>query len=282
MSRLYRVKKVLNNNVVQATANFQEYIIVGLGIGFNLKPLQKIPDDKIEKVFELKREDYYKMSQLMTEIDQDLFMKLYKIVEEESKKHNMSLAPHAFFTLIDHINFSIQRHQDGQEIKSMLIYDLKILYPDEFRLAESIYYGTNEAFKLDIPYDEVGFLCIHIVNGVNTEIDNQSTIIIDAVFDILNIIRDHYLIPLKQEELATQRIMVHLKMLLHRVVSNIQLAFDEIVLYNVIEEFQSAYEVSQEIQKYIEHRFDATLNSQELVYLTIHIHRLEKMMEQGK
>ena len=90
------------------------------------------------------------------------------------------------------------------------------------------------------------------------------------------------MIPLKQEELATQRIMVHLKMLLHRVVSNIQLAFDEIVLYNVIEEFQSAYEVSQEIQKYIEHRFDATLNSQELVYLTIHIHRLEKMMEQDK
>ena len=93
---MYRVK-VLNNNVVQATANFQEYIIVGLGIGFNLKPLQKIPNDKIEKVFELKEKITIKWSQLMTEIDQDLFMKLYKIVEEESK-HNMSLAPHAFFT----------------------------------------------------------------------------------------------------------------------------------------------------------------------------------------
>lgn len=51
----YRIKKILNNNVVQATQNFQEYIIVGLGIGFNAKRLEKIPSDKIEKVFELKQ-----------------------------------------------------------------------------------------------------------------------------------------------------------------------------------------------------------------------------------
>lgn len=276
---MYRIKKVLNNNVVQATANFQEYIIVGLGVGFNMKPMQKIPEEKIEKVFELKREDYYKSSQLVVEMDQERFMKLYKIVESESNRMKMPLAPHAFFTLIDHMNFAMERYKSGQEIKNMLIFDLKILYPDEFRLAENIYHQFNKVFKIELPFDEVGFLTIHIVNGINHEIDNKSTIVIDAVFDMLNIIRDTFLVPLKPEELMTQRIMIHLKMLLHRVISGIQLEFDEIVLYNVIEEFQSAYKVSQEIQKYIERRFDATLNSQELVYLTIHIHRLEQMIK---
>lgn len=162
----------------------------------------------------------------------------------------------------------------------MLIYDLKILYPDEFRLAEKIYYRINKAFNIDLPFDEIGFLTVHIVNGHNTEINNKSTLVVDAVYDMLNIIRDRYLIPLKPEELATQRIMIHLKMLVHRVVSLEQLDFDEVVLYNVIEKFQSAYSTAQEIQKYIEHRFDAKLNSQELVYLTIHIHRLEQMANQ--
>ncbi len=265
--------------MVQATADFQEYIIVGLGIGFNLKPMQKVPEDKIEKVFELKREDYYKSSQLVKEMDQERFMTLYNIVEEESKRSKMELAPHAFFTLIDHMNFAMERFHNNQEIKNMLIFDLKILYPEEFRLAENIHHRFNQTFAIDLPFDEVGFLCVHIVNGLNQEIDNKSTIVIDAVFDCLNIIRDHYLVPLKQEELMTQRIMIHFKMLIHRIISGVQLEFDEIVLYNVIEEFHTAYNVSQEIQKYIEHRFDATLNSQELVYLTIHIHRLEQMIK---
>ncbi len=276
---MYRVKKVLNNNVVQATANFQEYIIVGLGIGFNLKPKQKVPVEKIEKVFELKREDYYKSSQLVSEMDQETFMTMYSIIEEESQRLNMELSAHAYFTLIDHMNFAVERFKSGQDIKNMLIYDLKILYGDEMRLSENIYHRFNKEFEIDLPYDEVGFLCIHIVNGLNNEIENKSTVVVDAIFDILNIIRDFYLVPLKQEDLVTQRIMIHVKMLLHRVISGIQLEFDEIVLYNVIEEFQTAYKVSQEIQKYIEQRFGATLNSQELVYLTIHINRLEQMVK---
>lgn len=276
---MYRVKKVLNNNVVQATANFQEYIIVGLGIGFNLKPKQKVPEEKIEKVFELKREDYYKSSQLVSEMDQETFMTMYSIIEEESQRLNMELSAHAYFTLIDHMNFAVERFKSGQDIKNMLIYDLKILYGDEMRLSENIYHRFNKEFEIDLPYDEVGFLCIHIVNGLNNEIENKSTVVVDAIFDILNIIRDFYLVPLKQEDLVTQRIMIHVKMLLHRVISGIQLEFDEIVLYNVIEEFQTAYKVSQEIQKYIEQRFGATLNSQELVYLTIHINRLEQMVK---
>ena len=99
--------------------------------------------------------------------------------------------------------------------------------------------------------------------------------------DLLNLFRDYYLISLKLEDANTQRIMTHLKMLVQRVVSNEQLDFDELVLYNVIEEFQSAYICALEIQKYIEHRFGAKINSQELVYLTIHLNRLE-MVERHK
>ena len=138
--------------------------------------------------------------------------------------------------------------------------------------------SVNEEMNLDLPQDEVGFLTMHIVNGHFDQINNQSNVLTNMVLDSLNIIRDRYLVSLKLDELITQRIMVHLKMLIQRVMSNQQVDFDEVVLYNVIEEFESAYSTAELIQKYIENRLSVKINSQELVYLTIHLNRLEQMI----
>ncbi|NLL75227.1 MAG: PRD domain-containing protein [Erysipelothrix sp.] len=274
----YRVKRVLNNNVVQAKYGYQEVIVVGLGIGFNAKTRDIIDPEKIEKVFELRKEEFYKTSQLVEEIPEKIFFNLYQILERTSHITRIKLSSHGFVTIIDHLNFAIARHTSGQTIRNLMLYDLRILYPDEFRLGELILESVNEEMNLDLPQDEVGFLTMHIVNGHFDQINNQSNVLTNMVLDSLNIIRDRYLVSLKLDELITQRIMVHLKMLIQRVMSNQQVDFDEVVLYNVIEEFESAYSTAELIQKYIENRLSVKINSQELVYLTIHLNRLEQMI----
>lgn len=274
----YRVKRVLNNNVVQAKYGYQEVIVVGLGIGFNAKTRDIIDPEKIEKVFELRKEEFYKTSQLVEEIPEKIFFNLYQILERTSHITRIKLSSHGFVTIIDHLNFAIARHTSGQTIRNLMLYDLRILYPDEFRLGELILESVNEEMNLDLPQDEVGFLTMHIVNGHFDQINNQSNVLTNMVLDSLNIIRDRYLVSLKLDELITQRIMVHLKMLIQRVMSNQQVDFDEVVLYNVIEEFESAYSTAGLIQKYIENRLSVKINSQELVYLTIHLNRLEQMI----
>ena len=274
----YRVKRVLNNNVVQAKYGYQEVIVVGLGIGFNAKTRDIIDPEKIEKVFELRKEEFYKTSQLVEEIPEKIFFNLYQILERTSHITRIKLSSHGFVTIIDHLNFAIARHTSGQTIRNLMLYDLRILYPDEFRLGELILESVNEEMNLDLPQDEVGFLTMHIVNGHFDQINNQSNVLTNMVLDSLNIIRDRYLVSLKLDELITQRIMVHLKMLIQRVMSNQQVDFDEVVLHNVIEEFESAYSTAGLIQKYIENRLSVKINSQELVYLTIHLNRLEQMI----
>ncbi len=278
MDITYRVKRVLNNNVVQAKYGYQEVIVVGLGIGFNAKTRDIIDPEKIEKVFELRKEEFYKTSQLVEEIPEKIFFNLYQILERTSHITRIKLSSHGFVTIIDHLNFAIARHTSGQTIRNLMLYDLRILYPDEFRLGELILESVNEEMNLDLPQDEVGFLTMHIVNGHFDQINNQSNVLTNMVLDSLNIIRDRYLVSLKLDELITQRIMVHLKMLIQRVMSNQQVDFDEVVLYNVIEEFESAYSTAELIQKYIENRLSVKINSQELVYLTIHLNRLEQMI----
>lgn len=274
----YKIKKVLNNNVVQAVSGFNEVIVVGLGIGFNVKARSVIPHDKIEKIFELKQDEYYKVTQLVKDIPDDRFFKLYRAIETSASEAKLELDSHAYVTLIDHLNFAQARVKSGQMIQNLLMYDLRILYPEEFYLGQRILKRVNDIFDIELPEDEVGFLTMHIVNGVHSQIKNQSSILTDMILDCLNIIRDAYLVSLKLDDLATQRIMIHLKMLIQRVMENIQVDFDEEILHNVIVEFESAFICAQKIRNYIEKRLSTQINSQEIVYLTIHLNRLEQIL----
>lgn len=271
----YRIKKILNNNVVLATHHFEEVVVMGLGIGHNLNLKDIIPLERIEKVFELKREDFYKMISLAKEIDESTFDLSYQIIKKNEKQFNMPLDSHAYIVLIDHINFALERLKTHQDIRNLLVDDLRLMYPDEFEMAQSILNDVNEKFNVNLPYDEAGFLVMHIINGINPELNNKSSVLTDTTLDCLNIVRDYYLISLKPEELVTQRIMVHLKLLIQRVLMRAQVDFEEVVLYNVFKDFEKAYTCALQVQNYLETRLDAKINQQEMVYLTIHLNRLE-------
>lgn len=277
MDKKYRIKKILNNNVVSALDGLQEVIIVGMGVGFNTKVNQLIPSNKVEKVFELRREDYFKTIQLAKEVSDDTFYKIITILKKCSNSIGLTLDEHAYMILVDHLNFAMNRHREGQVIQNLLVNDLKILYADAFNLSMLILDQINQSFNVNLPIDEAGFITMHIVNGTQ-DINNQSNVLTDLVFNCLNVIRDTYLAPLKMDDLVTQRIMIHVKMLIQRVMSDKQVDFKDKLLYNVLEEFESAFKCAQKIQGVIETRLNKTIKLQELVYLTIHLNRLEMLI----
>lgn len=274
------IKKILNNNVVSATRNFQEVIVVGLGIGFQKRAGQSIDPDKIEKIFELQRDDYYKMLSLAQEVNEDIFKTTYNIIKKCEDHFKITIDNHAYLVLIDHINFTLERIKSGYIIRNLLFEDLRIMYPEELKMALAILNDVNEAFDCELPDEEAGFLVMHIINGMNPELNNQSNLLTNTILDSLNIVRDHYLFALKPEDISTQRIMVHIKLLCQRIISNTQVDFKEKILYNVFEDFKEAYTCSVEIQKFLEKRFNKNINQQELVYLTIHLNRLEMVYHQ--
>ena len=280
MAKTYRVKKILNNNVVLANLGFQEVVVMGLGIGYNLKPKSEIPFDKIEKVFEMKREDVYKIMSLAQEIDEDIFNNAFQIIKKNEEVFQMPLDNHAYLVLIDHINFSIERYKSNQDIKNLLFEDLRLMYPEELKMAMAILNDVNLKFKVNLPQDEAGFLVMHIVNGLNPDLNNKSALLTELVLDALNVIRDYYLVSLKPHELSSQRIMIHVKLLIQRIISSTQVDFKEEVLYNVFKDFPNAYTCAQKVQTFIETQLRTKINQQEMVYLTIHLNRLEILSHQ--
>ena len=51
------VEKVINNNVISALENGREVVVMGRGIGFQIRAGMEIPKDQIEKVFRLENPD---------------------------------------------------------------------------------------------------------------------------------------------------------------------------------------------------------------------------------
>lgn len=274
----YVVKKVLNNNVVSASYGFNEVVVTGLGIGFNAKPKDVIDESKIEKIFELRKEDYYKMIELAKELDEDVFSASYNLIHQIDNKYGFQLDAHAYMVMIDHINFAIERHKTNQNIHNFLVTEMKILYPQETSAAAEMVELINSTMKVDLPYDEVGFLVLHIVNGSDKTIKQEVSLLTDCVLESMNVIRDYYLISLKAEELNTQRMMVHLKMLITRLINGQQVNFGEVILSDVFQKFEKAYSCAKLIQEKLEKRLKAKINQQEIVYLTIHLNRLEQVV----
>ena len=275
MEKKYRVKKVLNNNAVYATSGFLEYIVIGLGIGFHLKNNQVIPSQRIEKVFALEREDVGRIVQLAEEVPQELFINLYKMIDEMSKRYEVELNHHAYIAMIDHIQFSITRFEKGQHVTNLLTPDLKIFYPKEYEMSRELLRRIQETLNVPLPEDEIGFLTVHIVNGLNSDLNNQTNIVTECIYDSLNIVRDYYLIPLKLDDPTTQRVTIHLKMLIQRVISKHQMVEKETMLSSVVTEFEHAYICAVAIKDYLEKKLTVKINEQEIIYLTIHLNRIE-------
>ncbi|WP_029688988.1 CAT RNA binding domain-containing protein, partial [Thermoanaerobacter sp. A7A] len=71
---MYRVIKVLNNNVCMAKDDKNvECIVVGKGIGFGKRPGDIIEEDKLEKIFYVQEDvNKIKFSELMEKIRGDV------------------------------------------------------------------------------------------------------------------------------------------------------------------------------------------------------------------
>lgn len=54
VKQVLKIKKILNNNAVLVGKNGKDFIWIGTGLGFQMKPGLEADESKIEKIFVLK------------------------------------------------------------------------------------------------------------------------------------------------------------------------------------------------------------------------------------
>lgn len=121
-----KILKVFNNNVaLTVDESNKEVIVMGKGLAFGKKFGDDIAEDIVEKTFVLKEESASIFSDLYESTKPEVIDALLKIVDIAEKKLDLTLKSNVYIALADHINFAIEKQQDGISLENPLSWEVK-------------------------------------------------------------------------------------------------------------------------------------------------------------
>lgn len=269
------IKQILNNNVViSEDEKNEEVVVMGRGIAFGAKKGQAIPDDKIQKVFKNEKNcDLNYFTKLLSEIDLVNFEFIESLINYVKSSLGKKLNNSIYITLTDHINTLIERAETNAYVKNTMLWDIKRIYKDEFRVARYVVNKINEKLGSQLDDNEAASITMHIVNA---ELETNMKTAVDitkTMTDILNIVKYHFKIVYDEESLTYYRFVTHLLFFTQRVFSRNTYADDkETDLFDMVKEkYSEIYKCTLKIKEFLNDEYNYDLQDEECLYLTIHI-----------
>ena len=274
-----RIEKVINNNIVSAFDDTgRELVLMGRGLGFGGHPGQPVDEKKVEKVFRIKSRDTAdQLKELLADMPLERAQISADIISFAKSNLNLKLNQSIYVTLTDHINFAIERFEQGINLQNALLWEIKRFYPHEYELGHYALELVKERIGVDLPEDEAGFIALHFVNAEYGTDIRDAFRFPNQLKDILEITSDELGIVLDERTLHYERFVTHLKFLLQRVYRRELLPDEEDELSELMRtKYPKEYACSRKIAEYIEKNTDCRLSGEEVMYLAIHIRRVTK------
>lgn len=273
-----KIKKVVNNNIVISDdSSDKEVVVMGRGIGFQKKIGEVIDESMIEKVYIDSDElSVSKLTQLLSEIPLEHIQVANEIISFAKVSLGQKLSDKIYLTLSDHINYAIERVNEGIPIKNELLWEIKRFYNHHYLIGREALSMIQNKLGVTLPEDEAGFIALHIVNA-ELDMDKVSQIaeMTEVIQNILNIIKYHFNIELDEYSLNYERLITHLKFFAQRLFTDVSLdEEDDSFIFMLKEKYKEEYECTLKIRDYILKEYGRDLQENELIYLTIHIRRV--------
>ncbi len=266
--------RIFNNNAVSTImANDKEAIVIGPGIGFNKRPNDDIDETRIEKIFYVQNEMQSKFLEMLDSVTPEM-LDIAESIIKLAQDNGLALSNQSTISLIDHINFSLQRAKENIFLPNLMLSEIKMLYPKEYKIGLKALDLIEEKCHIHMPDDEAGYIALHLVS---VSIDKLNTYnVLKLVKGCLDIIKSCYGLVMDETSLEINRLTTHLKFLSQRVftkepwkVENDNGMYDMLISLHPQNE-----KCIQEITDFIKNEFNYELNHQEKLYLLIHLNRI--------
>lgn len=272
-----RIKKVFNNNVALVENNVHtEMIVMGKAIGFQKYPGEVIEDTLVEKTFVLKAKgNKDKLISLFNEIPSEDINLADEVISLGHALLKRTLNENMIITLSDHISFALKRAREGVVINNPLQWEIKQVYPAEVAVGKRALELIFQRNGVKLPESEAVFIALHFVNGQldgDYGDDMQLTSVISKVLDI---VRYHYLVELDNDSLNYTRFVTHLRYFIRRQARGEIIPSEDEFLHDIVKEkYPKAYQCSVKIKRFLSQSYGWECTTEEMLYLTVHIHRL--------
>ena len=271
------IKQIINNNVVVSKDNSGEVIVFGKGIGFNGKVGQKIDPLKIEKTYVLQSESIDPtLASFFNEIPYDIVKFGVKATDYIIRCSSRKISKRILVPLTDHIYSCIERNDNGIRFDTILSFNVRYLYKDEYKIAEDIIDMMISDFGVEVDKQEAAFITMHIVNAeLDTDIKDIYTAT-DIVSLSVSTVEEYFNIKLNNDDVNFARFVTHLQFFAKRMVKNTFLEEDEDMEINkhINLRYANEYRCAKLIGEKIKEKYGYQIEENEYTYLTIHIARL--------
>lgn len=269
------IRKIFNNNVVLAAAEDEnELILMGRGIAFQKKIGDLIDESKVDKKFFQGLSN--KLYELLKDIPQHHLDLADEIIQNAKSQLSTKLSDYIYLTLTDHLDFAITRIQQGQILRNPLLWEIRKIYPKEYKIGLQAVRMVKEKLGVALPDDEAGSIALHLVNAQNGSQQMDKTIeITKMVQDILQIVKFHFGIDLDEVSINYSRFVVHLRFFAQRLLENQNNPHENNDLFEVVKDkYPNVYGCVEIINGYVKKATDISLSKSEMLYLMLHIHRV--------
>ncbi|WP_339226130.1 PRD domain-containing protein [Oceanobacillus sp. FSL K6-2867] len=273
------IKQVLNNNVLLATNEAdQEVVVMGRGLAFKKKPGDAVDSAKVEKTFILEDSGIaHKLAELMKDVSEVYLDLAYKVLELAKSHLTYKLDDYLYIALTDHLSFAITRHKNGIDLKNPLLWEIRRYYKQEFQIALKALDIIEETTGVRLDEDEAASIALHLVNSqLSGESMGAAVQVTEMVNTILTIVKYYFKIELDEESINYDRFLTHLRFFAIRFIRKEKQdeMYDNFLYEQVKQKYPRAFECTKRISTYIANKYNWEISNDEKVYLTIHIHRV--------
>lgn len=265
--------KIYSNNAVSTVINDKEAILIGPGVGFHKHQGDLIDPKKVEKTYYIQDDLQTRFLQLLEEARPQALE-----ISEEILKHaigkGLKLKNQLILSLTDHISFAMERYEKGIDLPYLMLSETKLLYPREFEVGIWSLQEIDRRYHIPLPEYEAGYIALQLASSsLDREVTYKTLKMVKGTIDI---IQDTYNTKLDPEGIDTLRLTTHLKFLAQRIFTDAQWSENE--MDEAYTMFASLHDKNDEcikrISEYINKEFNYCLNTQEKVYLLVHLNKV--------
>jgi len=274
-----KVVKKINHNAVLVDDGGIEKIALGKGIGFSAKPSDTFDRDSAEKLFILDSKEKTKMfGEMVNQIPLEYIEFSEEIIEYISSHVKVPLDSNIYIALTDHIYFAIQRKTEDENVAAIMLPEMKLLYPEEFKVASEVVKMINKRYNTGLADNEIGFITMHIVNAELGEKNSFNSLKIIEVtkYILLYLEKNYFHKKIDQTSFDYNRLMIHIRFLVQRLIYREDVKDSDISFFNQSFKNSKEYILANQVAQIIKHKYDLEVSESERMYLAVHLMRINQ------
>lgn len=273
-----KIIKILNNNAfVSQDDTGNEVVVMGVGIAFGKKNGQIVEPSNRYKIFSnINSKIIDRFKNVFSDIPEDYLEITERLIFVMEKEYGKKIDDIIYVSLTEHLHGAVERINKGIEVANPLLMDIKRLFKDEFEVGMLGVKEVNQRFDVAFSEDEAAYIAQHLING---QLDNLVDIndMSKLMQEIINIIKFTFRIEFNEESIYYYRFVTHLKFFAQRVIDKQIYTSENDDMFDLFKEkYVESYECVVKIDNYLSKNYHYHLNSDEQLYLLLHIEKITK------